>query len=173
MDGNAVHYFAEYAMNFKASLFPSLLLSLSSLLLSSAVYAQQSVPSSASCPALPADAVGSLQWVTLQTDTALLCRAVRKDDGLEAFALTLTRKSPFKPDSGLREEEGRIQGKKMWWYRSEIAGRPHELVRETLLKLDSGGVAHAYIRTGDASELTRYQQVIQALDFAAPSVAVR
>jgi hypothetical protein len=133
----------------------------------------QSVPSGASCPTLPPAAMDDLQWVTLQTDSALLCRAVHKQNGAEAFALTLTRKSPFKPDGSLREEEGRIQGKKLWWYRSEIAGRPNDLVRETLLKLGSERVVHVFIRTTDSDTMTRYQQLVQGLDFTAPSVATR
>jgi hypothetical protein len=133
----------------------------------------QSVPSGASCPTLPATVMDDLQWVRLQTDSALLCRAVRKENGAEAFALTITRKSPFKPDGSLREEEGRIQGKKLWWYRSEIAGNPNDLVRETLLKLDSERVVHVFIRTTDSNTMTHYQQLVQGLDFTATDIATR
>jgi hypothetical protein len=117
--------------------------------------------------------MSELQWVILQTDSALLCRAVSKDSGKEAFALTLSRKSPFKPDGTLRAEQGQIEGKKLWWYRAEIGGRPNALVRETLIKLNSGGVVHAFIRTDDTGTLGRYQQMVQTLDFAATSVATR
>jgi hypothetical protein len=163
-----VHSFAEYAMRLKTSLF----IYLAGMLCAAGAHAQ-SIPSNVDCPSLPSGTASDLQWVAMRTDTALLCRAVSKDNGAEAFALTLTRKSPFKPDSDLREEQGRIGGKKLWWYRSEIAGRPNELVRETLLKLDSGAVAHVFIRTSDATALTRYQQVVQDLDFAKPNVATR
>ncbi len=157
-------------MNLKASLFATLPLP---WLLWAAGVSAQSPASEASCPTLPAAAMVDLQWNVLQTDSALLCRAVRKDSGVEAFALTLTRKSPFKPENNLREEAGQIEGKKLWWYRGEIAGRPNELVRETLAKLGSGSVVHVFIRTTDAGVLNRYQQVVQNLDFTAPSVAAR
>ena len=133
----------------------------------------QSAPSTATCPTLPAAAMIELQWVVMQTDNALLCRAISNDSGKEAFAVTLSKKSPFKPDGDLRAEQGQIEGKKLWWYRSEISGRPSALLRETLVKLDSGRVVHIFIRTEDANTLTRYQQVVQALDFAVPSVAAR
>jgi hypothetical protein len=133
----------------------------------------QSVQSDVSCPTLPASVMDELQWVTLQTDSALLCRAVNKGNGNEALAVTLSRKSPFRPSRDLRAEQGQVAGKTLWWYRAEIAGRPDTLVRETLVQLDSGRVAHAFIMTKDAVTLNRYQQVIQALDFATPSVATR
>lgn len=133
----------------------------------------QSAPSNSSCPTLPAAAMSELQWVMLRTDSALLCRAVSKDSGNEAFALTMSRKSPFKPDGSLRAEQGQIEGKKLWWYRAEIAGRPDALVRETLIKPASGGVVHAFIRTDDSGRLTRYQQMVETLEFAVPSVAAR
>ncbi len=135
-------------------------------------YAQSAASTTASCPALPAT-TDDLEWVVLQTDSALLCRAVQKNNGTERFALTMTRKSPFAPVGSLREERGQIQGKKLWWYRSEISGRPDELVRETLVKLGPERVVHVFIRTTDASTLSHYQQVVQNLDFSSTSVAAR
>ena len=133
----------------------------------------QSIRSTVTCPVLPAAAMSELHWVILQTDSALLCRAVSKNSGKEAFALTFSRKSPFKPDGNLRAEQAQIEGKRRWWYRAEISGRPDALVRETLIKLDSGGVVHAFIRSGDTGTLTRYQQMVQTLDFAPLSLATR
>lgn len=124
------------------------------------------------CPTLPQDA-GDLRWNVLRTDSALLCRAMRTDSGQEAFAVTLSRRSPFRPESELRAEEGRIQGEKIWWYRSEIAGRPNELVRETLLKIDRDRVAHVFIRTSDKDTLGRYQTIVQGLEFGAGGLATR
>jgi hypothetical protein len=158
-------------MTLKTSL-PALFVS-SCLFCAAGLSYAQSAPSNSSCPTLPAAAMSELQWVILRTDSALLCRAVSKDSGNEAFALTMSRKSPFKPDSSLRAEQGQIEGKKLWWYRAEIAGRPDALVRETLIKTASGGVVHAFIRTDDSDTLTRYQQMVQTLEFAAPSVAAR
>ena len=145
----------------------------SCLLCASGLCYSQSIPPAATCPTLPAAAMSELQWVMLQTGSALLCRAVNKDSGKEAFALTLSRKSPFKPDGDLRAEQGQIEGKKLWWYRAEIAGRPNALVREILIKLGSRGVVHASIRTDDPGTLARYQQMVQTLDFATVSVAAR
>lgn len=123
----------------------------------------------AACPSLP---VGTdLTWKVLRTDTVLLCRAMRDDNGQEAFAVTLSRKSPFKPDGDLREEQGKIQGEKFWWYRSEIAGRPKDLVRETLVKLNSDQVAHVFIRTEDPATLGLYQGIVQSLEFDGGALA--
>ena len=158
-------------MTLKTSL-PALFVSTCLLCAAGPSYAQ-SAPSNSSCPTLPAAAMNELQWVMLRTDSALLCRAVNKDSGDEAFALTMSRKSPFKPDSSLRAEQGQIEGKKLWWYRAEIAGRPNALVRETRIKIASGDVVHAFIRTDDSGTLTRYQQIVQTLEFAVPSVAAR
>ncbi len=116
------------------------------------------------CPLLPPDAA-TLRWDVLRTDSALLCRAVDRDTGKEAFAVTLMRKSPFRPDSALREEQGTIQGERVWWYRGEIAGRPNLLVRETLVKVGKDQIAHVFIRTSDADALGRYQNVVQGLQF--------
>jgi hypothetical protein len=116
------------------------------------------------CPLLPQDAA-TLRWDVLRTDSALLCRAVDRDTGKEAFAVTLMRKSPFRPDSALREEQGTIQGERVWWYRGEIAGRPNLLVRETLVKVGQDQIAHVFIRTSDAEALGRYQNVVQGLQF--------
>lgn len=154
-------------MSLKASL--TVLLSQICLFCTAGAYAQ----SGAGCPTLPANTAQDLEWVKLQTDTALLCRAIIRGNGVEAFALTLTKKSPFKPEVDLREERGNIEGKKMWWYRSEIAGRPDELSRETLVKLESGSVMHVSIRTGDAGTMARYQQLVQDLDFVVSGMAER
>ncbi len=133
-----------------------------------------SVATDSACPMLPAsDSNGGLSWASLRTDTAVLCRALRNDNGKEAFALTLTKKVGFKLEIDMREEQGEIQGRKVWWHRGEIAGRPTEVVRETLLKLDSNRVVHIYIRSGDAREVARYQQIVQGLQFEAPDIAKR
>jgi hypothetical protein len=123
------------------------------------------------CPTLPVDSNG-LHWTSLRTESALLCRALR-DDGREAFALTMTQKVGFRLESQAREEQGRIQGRKVWWHRSEIAGQPNEVVRETLVKLDSDRIAHIYIRSENAAEVAQYQQLVQSLQFATADIASR
>ena len=119
------------------------------------------------CPNLPKDAADSLSWQVLRTPGMLLCRAMRTDDGEEAFAVTIGRNSPFKPSSSLRDGEGLIDGQKTYWYRSEIAGKPNELIRETLVKVAPNNVAHVFIRTDNAESLGRYQQMVQGLQFTA------
>lgn len=140
--------------------------------LSAALFASTaSAQSAPACPTLPSDAA-NLQWTTLRTDSALLCRAMDAN-GQEAFAVTVARKSPFKPTGSLREESGEMQGQKLWWYRTEIAGRPDELVRETLVKLGADRVVHVFIRTSDKDTMGRYQRVVQGLQFDAGNVAQR
>jgi hypothetical protein len=153
-----------------------LVLALPALFCASGAFAQsaQPAPADSACPMLPVGNLESnLRWTSLRTDNALLCRALRNDNGSEAFALTMTKKVGFKLESDMREEKGNIQGQQVWWHRSEIAGRPTEVVRETLLKLSSDRVVHIYIRSGDASEVARYQQLVQTLQFAAPDIAKR
>lgn len=147
----------------------SLSLAFSAVLLAGSAHAQ----SARECPSLPPDAADDFHWSVLRTDSALLCRALSNDAEEEAFAVTVTRKSPFKPNSHLREEQGQIQGQTLWWYRSEIAGRPNELVRETLLKLDSNRMVHVFIRSDNAETLTRYQQLAQSMTFSPAIVATR
>jgi hypothetical protein len=142
-------------------------------LLSAALFANAaSAQSTPACPALPPEAATDLRWTTLQTDSALLCRAL-DSGGQEAFAVTVARKSPFKPNGSLREESGQMQGQNFWWYRTEIAGRPNELVRETLVKLDRDRVVHVFIRTSDKATLGRYQRIVQGLQFEPAAVAKR
>ncbi len=143
-----------------------------SFVLSAALFASTaSAQSAPACPTLPSDAA-NLQWTTLRTDSALLCRAMDAN-GQEAFAVTVARKSPFKPTGSLREESGQMQGQKLWWYRTEIAGRPDELVRETLVKLSADRLVHVFIRTSDKDTMGRYQRVVHGLQFDAGNVAQR
>ncbi len=152
-------------MNVKSSL---------SLVFSAALFAgSASAQSTPECPTLPPDAASDFHWTILRTDSALLCRALSNDTEQEAFAVTVTAKSPFRPDGSLREEQGQLQGQKLWWYRGEIAGRPNELVRETLLKLDAKRIVHVFIRTDNADTMTRYQQLVQGLTFNPSIVATR
>lgn len=146
--------------------------SLAALLLFATAAGPASAQSATDCPALP-DAAGDLHWTVLRTDTALLCRAVRDDDGGEAFAVTLSRTSPFRPSNRLREEAGSLQGEPLWWYRAEIAGRPEELARETLVRLGRDQVVHVSIRTPDPVALRRYQGIVGDLRFDAGGLATR
>ena len=119
----------------------------------------------AECPNLPQEAGNSLYWRAVQTPTSLLCRAMQSDDGKEAFAVTISRDVPFKLSNDMRDQAGTLEGQKMWWYRSEIVGQPNELIRETVVKLGSDKVVHAFIRTDNSDALGRYMQMVQGLRF--------
>ena len=119
----------------------------------------------AECPNLPQEAGNSLYWRAVQTPTSLLCRAMQADDGKEAFAVTISRDVPFKLSNDMRDQAGTLEGQKMWWYRSEIVGQPKELIRETVVKLGSDKVVHAFIRTDNSDTLGRYMQMVQGLRF--------
>ena len=123
------------------------------------------------CPALPSGAT-DLIWSDMQAGSLHLCRAIDAE-GREAFAVTISRDTPFKPQRGLREEQGRFAGEMLWWYRGEIAGRPDELVRETLLEIDRDRVAHVVIRTESPAALKQYQTVVENLRFGDPGLAQR
>ncbi|MBL8262106.1 MAG: hypothetical protein JNM58_06765 [Xanthomonadaceae bacterium] len=141
----------------------SLCLSLVAAFWACGANAQNAAPE---CPNLPKDAVDSLTWQVLRTPDMLLCRAMRAEDGKEAFAVTIGRSSPFKPNSSLRDGESTIDGQKTYWYRSEIAGKPNELIRETLVKVAPNNVAHVFIRTDSAENLGRYKEMVQGLQFS-------
>ncbi len=145
----------------------SLCLSLVAAFWACGANAQNAAPE---CPNLPKEAGDSLSWQVLRTPDMLLCRAMRADDGKEAFAVTIGRNSPFRPNSALRDGESVIDGQKTYWYRSEIAARPNELIRETLIKVAPNNVAHVFIRTDSQENLGRYKDMVQGLQFN-PSLA--
>jgi hypothetical protein len=123
------------------------------------------------CPALPSTAA-DMQWAVMRAGDIVLCRAV-DSSGAEAFSVTLSRKSPFRPERNMRAESVVIQGEETWWYRGEIAGKPQTLVREALVEVATGGVAHISIRTDDQAVLSRYQDIAQSMDFRLAGVAQR
>ena len=117
------------------------------------------------CPSLPVDA--GLQWETLEGPGFLFCRALRDADGSEAFAVTISGDSPFKPNRGDRAEFTSIAGQKDHWYRSEIAGDEDAMARETLLQLGSGDVAHISLRADDEAQLQNVMEQVSSIRFAA------
>ncbi len=116
----------------------------------------------ANCPTLPADA--ALTWDVLDGPGFLFCKAVRQD-GSEAFAVTLSRNSPFKPSRSNRTEEVSIDGQAVYWYESEIAGRDDEVARETLVEMEGGNVAHISLRANDPSQAEQAMRQAQSLTF--------
>ena len=121
----------------------------------------QSTPN---CPSLPANA--GLHWEKLDGPGFLFCKALG-DDGRESFAVTVSHDSPFKPSRGNRAEENSIAGQPGRWYRSEIATDAGALARETLIKLDSGQVAHISFRADSEAQMQDTMQQVSGMRFSA------
>lgn len=119
------------------------------------------------CPALPSYVAQSLRWEVLRLPNILMCRAMRTEDGAEAFALTFSSESPLRPRDRDRAERGMLDGKEVQWYRSEIANDPTLLIREALIQLGEQRVVHIMVRTSDAETLAKYQQLVLSLTFSA------
>lgn len=114
------------------------------------------------CPQLPAET--GLIWEHRASGNSDFCRALR-EDGSEAFGLYIAAESPFEPKRGNREEEGRIDGRSVQWYRAEIATKPNIEAREALVELDDGRVAHIWLQAGSGEQLTRAFQLTESLRF--------
>lgn len=116
------------------------------------------------CPHLPADT--GLVWEHRAAGDADFCRALRAD-GSEAFGLYIAKKVPFKPRGGDRAESGRIDGRPIDWYRSEVAGRPNVQTRETLVELPDGRVAHIWLQAASDTGLRDSIGLAQSIQFDA------
>jgi hypothetical protein len=120
--------------------------------------------STGDCPALPADS--GLAWEKLDGGEFVFCKAMRASDGGQAFAVTISEDSPFKPRRSDRLDETVIDGHQTHWYSSEVAGNPGLLVRETLVELDDDQVAHIALRAVSEEELDRSMDLVERLQFA-------
>lgn len=141
-------------------LLPALLVA-AAMLPSQRAHAQSAA---GACPSLPAGS--TLTWSQLDGPGFVFCKALRSDGGSEAFAVTLSKTSPFKPYRGDKAETGSIAGKKVQWYRSEVASRPNELVRETLVEIDGNRVAHITLQASSTEQLASTMQLAEGIDFA-------
>ena len=113
------------------------------------------------CPQLAADS--GLAWQHKASKNTDFCRALRSD-GSEAFGLYIADESAFKPIRSNREEQGAIDGRDTYWYRSEIATKPDIEARETVLELANGRVAHIWIQA-TPEQLGEAQRQAQAIRF--------
>ena len=120
------------------------------------------------CPVFPAEIAESLRWEAMRLPDMLLCRAIRIDDASEAFALTLSRESPFKPRRSDRAEIANLNGREVQWYRGEVPNEPKVLIRETLIQVGKNQVIHVFMRAKDADTLARHQQLILSLPIPPP-----
>jgi hypothetical protein len=122
----------------------------------------------AECPTLPAETSETLRWEVVRPPGMLFCRAIATTDGTEAFALTVSRESPFRPRRGNRAETGLLNGREVWWYRGELPNQPTVLIREMLIRFAEDGVIHVSLRANDTETLTRHQQLVLSLALPAP-----
>ena len=120
------------------------------------------------CPVFPAEIAESLRWEAMRVPDMLLCRAIRTDDASEAFAMTLSRESRFRPRRSDRAEVANLNGREVQWYRGEVPNEPNVLIRETLIKVDKNQVIHVFMRAKDADILARHQQFVLSLPIPPP-----
>ena len=120
------------------------------------------------CPVFPAEISELLRWEAMRVPDMLLCRAIRTDDASEAFALTLSRESPFKPRRSDRAEVGNLNGREVQWYRGEVPNEPQVMIRETLMEIGKNQVIHVFMRAKDAEMLARHQQYVLSLPIPPP-----
>lgn len=115
----------------------------------------------ATCPSLAGNS--DLHWERLDGPGFVFCRALR-GDGSEAFAVTISASSPFKPSRNHRAEAASIAGQDGYWYRSEIAGQT-VIARETLVDVDDDTVAHISLQAADEAQKARAMEQVGALRF--------
>ena len=117
------------------------------------------------CPGFPPATADILRWEAMRLPDMVLCRAIIQDGGAEAFALTISRESPFKPRRTDRAEESILNGRELNWYRSELPSQPNLLIRETLIPVAENRVVHVSLRANDAASLAKYQDYVVSLPF--------
>ena len=140
------------------------------LLWTGAASGQTAAPDAfADCPALPAETAQLLRWEVLRVPNMLLCRVMRTDDGSEAFALTISPESPFKPRRGDRAEVSNLNGRPLQWYRGELPNEPNVQIRETLIEVRKNLVIHIFMRAKDAETLAQHQQFVLSLPIPPPA----
>ena len=134
---------------------------MSALLVLAGLAANADAQAQGNCPELPADS--GLAWEAKSTGDADFCRALRAD-GSEAFGLYISRKATFEPKRGNRAEAGVIDGQGMYWYKGELALKPNVEVRETLVELADGRLAHIWLQA-EAPQLPGAISQAQAIRF--------
>lgn len=135
------------------------------LLFFACAQAQEPAGDNGACPQLPDGS--SLRWEYRAGADSDFCRAIRNSDGSEAFGLYIAAKSPFAPRRGDRAEAGSIDGHSMHWYRGELAGKPNVQVRETLIEVGSGKLAHIWLQANSPEQLKEVLGQAEGLRFSA------
>lgn len=114
-----------------------------------------------SCPELPATA--GMSWEKLDGPDFIYCKAMREDDGHQAFAVMLRSDAQFRTRRSHREgSQVSIDGHQVYWYRGDV---PNGIVRETLLELDRNSTAHIVVRAGSEGELADSQRIAERMRF--------
>ncbi|GAB3090043.1 hypothetical protein [Lysobacter terrae] len=113
------------------------------------------------CPYLAADT--GLTWEHRGSADSDFCRALRQD-GSEAFGMTIAKASPFKPKGGNRAERVNIDGREVTWYRTEIAGTKIQ-ARETVVQLPDGRFAYMWVQAASPDQLNQVLQQTQSMKF--------
>jgi hypothetical protein len=114
------------------------------------------------CPSLVGEP--GLAWEHTAGPDFDFCRALDAD-GQQVLGVYVGEDSPFRPNHRNRAESGQIDGRQVTWYRSEVAGQPDVEVRETLLVLADGRVAHVWLRASSAAELQQDLRRAEGLSF--------
>lgn len=115
------------------------------------------------CPRLP---TVQLNWDQREHGDTLLCRAIR-EDGSEAFGVSITPEAPYELRRTNRLGPGTIDELGVYWYRGELAAQPGVQVRETMFELGDGRSVHIWLQAGSDTELTQTMGTVQALRFDA------
>jgi len=120
------------------------------------------------CPELPAGS--SLHWEAVAGPDFVFCKAMREPDGTQAFSVMLRAESAFRPERALREEKAVIDGRKVSWYRGEVATQQNVHVRETLVELGRKSTAHIVLRADSETQLAENRWLAENLRFRPASV---
>lgn len=128
-----------------------------------AAYAQTAATDAADCPAIPDETAQIMRWDAVRIPNMLFCRAVLLETGTEAFAVSISRESPFRPKRGLRAETGTLDGKPVQWYRGEVSNEPNTQIRETLIELEDDRVVHIFLRAPDAETLASRLKLAESI----------
>jgi len=119
--------------------------------------------SAGSCPQLPA--ASGLSWQVSEGAGFLYCRAMREDDGWQAFSVMLRDASPMRTRMSLREDRAEIDGHEVRWYRGDLSDSA-SMVRETAIELDDDLFAHIVLRADDEAQLAESRRLAEGLRFA-------
>jgi hypothetical protein len=120
----------------------------------------------AGCPSMSEDVAKTVRWDAMRIPNMLLCRAILNETGTEAFAMTISSDTPFRPKRSLRAETGVLDGREVQWYRGEVANEPTAQIRETLIELEDDRIVHIFMRAPDAETLAARLKMAEALKLA-------